>query len=509
MSEISNNKRIAKNTVMLYIRMLLSMVVSLYTSRVVLNTLGVEDYGVYGVVGGVVTMFSFLNASMSGATSRFLTYEMGQGNHLRLKETFSSALIIHIGIALFVFILAETIGLWFVYNKLVIPEGRMTAAIWVYQFSVLSTMITITQVPYNASIIAHEKMDVYAYVEIANVVLKLLIVYLLVIGDCDKLILYAILVFLVSVIIAFTYRIYCLKKFEECKFNFTWNKEILKPMLSFSGWDLYGNMCVVARTQGTNILLNIFFGTILNAANSIAITVNGVVLGLANNILMAYRPQIIKKYSTREWLSFHELLINATKYSLLFFLLLTIPLMFEVEFVLKLWLGIVPEYTVDFCRIILILNCLGLINSVVTIGIHATGDIKRLSVITGTFFLFVIPLSYFFLKSGYSANVVYVCSCVMMVVIIISNLSLLKGLSPQFLVSHYLYDSIIKPFIITVIASILSLQIYIYIQPGIIRLLFICIVSTSSLISGTYFIMLDKKQRVFLLALLKTKYYNK
>lgn len=252
--------------------MFLTMVVGLYTSRVVLQTLGVEDYGIYGVIGGIVAMMGFLNASMSGATSRFLTFELGRGDKERLANTFSSALIVHIIIAAIVFVVAETVGLWFLCNKLVIPENRMVAAHWVYQLSILSSMLSITQVPYNSSIIAHEKMDVYAYVEILNVTLKLLIVYLLVIGNFDKLILYAILMFTVSVIIMVVYRIYCLRRFEECKFRLFLDKDYLKPLLSFSGWDLYGNMAFSVRQQGANFLLNMFYGVVLNAAYNIATT---------------------------------------------------------------------------------------------------------------------------------------------------------------------------------------------------------------------------------------------
>ena len=269
----TSNKRIAKNALMLYIRMFISMIVGLYTSRVVLATLGVEDYGIYGVVGGVVSMMGFLNASMSGATSRFLTFELGRGDMKRLADTFSSALIVHIGIAIIVFIVAETVGLWFLCNKLVIPEDRMEAAHWVYQCSILSAMLGITQAPYNASIIAHEKMGVYAYVEILNVTLKLLIVYLLVIGDFDKLKLYAVLVLAVSVLIMLIYRIYCIRMFQETHFHFVWKKDILKPLLSFSGWNLYGNLGNMFQQQGTNFVINFFFGVVMNAAMSVGLTV--------------------------------------------------------------------------------------------------------------------------------------------------------------------------------------------------------------------------------------------
>ena len=282
---------------MLYIRMFISMIVGLYTSRIVLNVLGVEDYGIYGVVGGVVGMMSFLNASMSGATSRFLTFELGRGDNKRLADTFSSALIVHMGIALIVFVISETAGLWFMTHKLVIPVARISAAHWVFQLSIVSSMIGITQVPYNASIIAHEKMDVYAYVEILNVSLKLLIVYLLVISSFDKLILYAFLMFGVSVTIMMVYRVYCIRHFEESHFHWVWNKAIFKPLLSFSGWDLYGNACVSARFQGQAFLINMFHGLVYNAASSIATTVYGAIQGLSFNVMQAYRPQIIKQYS--------------------------------------------------------------------------------------------------------------------------------------------------------------------------------------------------------------------
>ena len=336
----SNNKRIAKNTIMLYIRMFISMVVGLYTSRVVLATLGVEDYGIYGVVGGVVAMMGFLNASMSGATSRFLTFELGRGDKDRLAKTFSSALIVHIAIAIIVFILAETVGLWFLCNKLNIPEGRMEAAHWVYQFSILATMLSITQVPYNATIIAHEKMDVYAYMEILNVTLKLLIVYLLCIGNFDKLILYASLMLAVSILIMMVYRIYAIHQFPEAHFHWIWDKTYLRPLLSFSGWDLYGNACVIARQQGTNFLINIFYGVVFNAASGIATTVQGTISGLAFNIILAFRPQIIKQYAKGNVEDMSKLVGNAVCFTTILFGCMSIPLILETHYIMKAWLGV-------------------------------------------------------------------------------------------------------------------------------------------------------------------------
>ena len=352
-------------------------------------------------------MFSFLNTSMSGATSRFLTYEMGKGNNERLDQTFSSAMIVHIGIALIVFILAETVGLWFLINKLVIPEERMTAAHIVFQLSILSMMVTITQVPYNASIIAHEKMDVYAYVELLNVFLKLGIVYILLIGNFDKLILYAALVFGVSLLIATIYRIYCIRHFKECHIQKGLHKNIIKPMLSFSCWDLYGNMSVSFRSQGVTMLLNMFFGPLLNAANGIATNVHGIILGFANNVIVAFRPQIIKEYAAENIQRMSYLIENALKFTLALYLLIAIPLFFEADYVLQLWLKNVPAYTSYFLRIILICSFFKLGNNIMNIAIHATGRIKRVSFISGTVFLLNIPLMYIVMKLGGNAYIAY------------------------------------------------------------------------------------------------------
>ena len=506
--QISNNKRIAKNTMMLYIRMLLSIVVSLYTSRVVLDVLGVEDYGIYGLVGGVVAMFSFLNASMAGATSRFLTFELGRGDEIRVRDTFSSALIIHIGIALVVFVLAETLGMWFLCNKLVIPEGRMVAAHWVYQCSIISTMLSITQVPYNASIIAHERMGVYAYIEILNVTLKLLIVYLLTIGHFDKLKMYAVLVLSVSVIVMMVYRIYCMRNFHESHFRFVWKREILKPMLSFTGWDFYGNMCVTARQQGMNFLINNFFSVVANASSSIATTVNGIVSSFASNIITAFRPRIIKSYSQQNWEEMQSMINNAIKFSSLFLIMLAIPILFETSFLIDLWLGQVPEYVVAFIRLILITNCVSMTNNVIIIGIHATGKIKRISFLTGTMYLLSIPVSFIFLKLGYAAESVYIISLMSSVFIVSLNLWILKKQVCGIRILPILRVIAIS-ILIALFSGILIYFVYIGMEAGFRRLVVItlwCIVLISLF---TYLFALDKNQRKYVTHFLLSKLYLK
>lgn len=422
----ANNKRIAKNAIMLYLRMFLSMIVGLYTSRVVLDTLGVEDYGTYNVVGGVVTMLGFLNASMSGATSRFMAFEQGSGNKKRLAETFSSALIVHIGIALIVFILAETVGLWFLTHKLVIPEGRMSAAHWVYQCSILGAMLGFTQVPYNATIIAHEKMGIYAYFDILGVTLKLLIVYLLVIGNFDKLKLYAVLGLAVAIIMITLYRVYCIKKFEETHFRFVWKPNLLKPLVSFSAWNLYGNFGGVVQQQGTNFVINFFYGVVMNAAVSVGLTIANVVNLFASNLMTAFRPQIIKYYSQGAKEQMKNLTILALKMILFIYTLVAVPVFVETDNLLNLWLVEVPEKSAIICRLFLISIFFETIRYILIIDIHATGNVKRVSFTTGTLFILVPFVIYLLFRMGLDVNLAIIVFIVSNFILCVVNLFLIK-----------------------------------------------------------------------------------
>lgn len=490
----SNNKRIAKNTIMLYIRMFISMLVGLYTSRVVLATLGVEDYGIYGVVGGVVAMMGFLNASMSGATSRFLTFELGKGDRERLAKTFSSALIVHIIIAIVVLILAETVGLWFLSNKLNIPAERMQAAHWVYQLSILSAMFGITQVPYNAAIIAHEKMDVYAYVEILNVSLKLLIVYLLCIGNFDKLILYASLMLAVSILIMMVYRIYAIRQFPEAHFHWIWDKTYLRPLLSFSGWDLYGNACVIARQQGTNFLINIFYGVVYNAASGIATTVQGTISGLAFNIILAFRPQIIKQYAKGNVEDMSKLVGNAVCFTTILFGCMSIPLILETHYIMKAWLGVIPEKSEIFCQILLIASFLGLLNNIWNTCIHATGKIKEISIFSGTFFLISLPIIYVVFQFKAPVESAYLVFILSIVFVNVSNLLIIKKEIPK-LKLNFVFLNYIKVIIVLMASYYITSLFKAQMQETFIRLLVDCFICWIIIFASSFIFILNKKQK--------------
>ncbi len=394
----ANNRRIAKNTLLLYFRMLFTMVVSLYTSRVVLNVLGVEDYGIYNVVGGVVAMFGFLNTSLGTASSRYVIYGLGKGDPLHLKKVFSSIVTIHFCLAVFLLIVSETIGLWFLFHKMQIPPERMSAAIWVFQFSVLTMLLSVISIPYNAVIIAHERMKAFAYISILDVVLKLLIVYLLLFVSFDKLKLYAGLVFGIQLIDQFVYWRYCRKHFEESKFHFVWDKPLFKEIFAFAGWSMNSSLAVIGYTQGLNILLNMFFGPVVNAARGIAVQVQGVVVRFCNSFQDALNPQLMKSYAQENFGYMHQLFVASSKFSFFFLLFLSLPILFETERILHWWLGIVPEYTVVFLRLILLASILSALTDPIAVSVQATGRIKKYQLIEGCMLLSIVPIAYLLLK---------------------------------------------------------------------------------------------------------------
>lgn len=491
----TNNKLIVKNTVMLYIRMMFSMFVSLYTSRVVLNTLGVEDYGIYGLVGGIVVLFSFLNATMSGATSRFLTFEIGKDDIEQIKLTFSNALIVHIGIACIVLFLAETLGLWFLNEKLNIPDNRMFAARLVYQLSVFSSIITITQVPFNASLIAHERMDIYAYIEMLQTTLKLLIVYVLQIGRMDKLILYAILTLSVSVLIALIYRIYCIKKFQECHLIWQWNKAIGKSLFSFSSWNLYSNLCFTTRQQGTNMLLNIFGSTVVNAASGLATTVQFMIEQFSTNLVMAARPQIIKCYAITDYISMIKLMKNTALLANLLYAFVAIPFISEIEYVFKLWLINVPDYVIGFCVFLVLSSFISLNNNILYIAIQAVGKMKIYSFVAGSISLSVLPVLWILFKSDCSLYWAYFIPIISNMVIYCISGILIHIYISNFRLYEFLFSTVILILIMSIPISIIELLIHRAFEESFLRLLLSILASSSLLMLFAYCFLLPKEMK--------------
>lgn len=398
----SNNKIIAKNTLFLYFRMMFTMLVSLYTSRVVLQVLGVDDYGIYQAVGGIVGFLSFINGALSTGTSRFLTFELGTGDFEKLKRTFSTTLTIHIGLAVLVVLLAETVGLWFLYNKMVIPAEKMEAAVYVYHISILTAVFTLTQVPYNASIIAHERMSVFAYVSIVEVTAKLLVVYLLNIGNFDKLKLYATLLFVVQIGLMLFYRIYCTRQFKETKYSFVYDKSILKSIAGFSGWSLFANASSALNSQGILLLLNMFFAPAVVTARAISIQVNMAASQFVNNFRTAVNPQIVKKYAAGDIDGSRQLLLSSTKYSYYLMFMLCLPICLLAHPILELWLGVVPEYTVIFLQLILIQSLFQVFDTSFYTALYAKGRLKENALISPTFGLVRFPIIYLLFKMGCS-----------------------------------------------------------------------------------------------------------
>lgn len=502
MSNTENNKKIATNTMLLYFRTLLTMLVSLYTSRIILNTLGVVDFGIYNVVGGVVAMFSFLHGAMATGTQRFLSFEIGKKDFVQLGKVFNMSVNIHVIISLIILFFAETIGLWFLNTHLVLPPERMEAANWVYQFSILTFMITIWSVPYDASIIAHERMSAYAYVSIAEVALKLLIVFMLQWIVFDKLKLYGILVFGVSVLIRIIYGIYCKRNFSECKYQFSWDKELFKTMLSFNGWNLWGNIAAVTYNQGINILLNIFFGPVVNAARGITFQVNGAVNAFVSNFQMAMNPQIVKSFASDNIKFMHELIYKGAKYSYFLLLFLVLPVIIETKIILLLWLKIVPDYTVIFCRLILLNSLIDSLSGTIGTSVLASGKIKKYHLLVGGLQLLILPLSYLFLKLGYPPQTTLYISIFFSVLSLFSRLIITSPLVNLSIMTFV--KSVLVPIaIVTVIAVILPLIVSFNFEEGIGRLLIVCVISVLSVTASIYRVGLKVEEQNFMKLKLK------
>lgn len=506
------NKTIATNTMFLYFRMIFSTIVSLYTSRVILQILGIDDYGIYQTVGGVVGMLSFINSALSMGSSRFLTYEMGVGNFERLRRTFSSVLTVHIILAVIIVLVAETAGLWFVYNKLVIPSERMDAAIFAYHLSILAVIFSITQVPYNASIISHEKMSVYAYLSIIEVSLKLIIVYMLAIGEWDKLKLYALLFFLVNAGIALFYRFYCIRKFSETHYKPIWDKEIIKGVLGYSGWNLFANAAIALSNQGATILVNMFFSPGVVAARAIANQVNMAAFHFITNFRTAANPQIVKRYAAGDFSGSKSLLLISTTFSYYLMLILALPICLVASPLLNVWLGKVPQYTVSFMQLTIITSLFQVFDSSFYTALYAKGRIRENALISPSVLFISFPVTYILFLMGYSPTILAVVLLVAYAVLglVIKPLLLIKIVS-------YTWSDILcvfRPCLnVTVVSLILPIVLYIFREEWfpnqIMRFISLFMSSVGSVVVSVWFLGIDKAMKTKLTETVAKKIYLK
>lgn len=503
-----NNRRIARNTLMLYLRMGASMLVSLYTARIVLGTLGEVDYGILNVVTGCVAIFTFLNGALSGSTSRFLTYELGQGNIEQLKRTFSATIVIHLLLALAIIILSETVGLWMLTQKLVIPADRMTAAHWAYQIGILSMVISIIQVPYGAAIIAHEKMDIYAYMSLFDVGAKLLLAFLIQVIGGDKMIIWAVMTMIVGVLYTIVYIIYCNKQFDEARnIRFHNDKPLYKQLFSYSWWDLIGQISVMLQGQGINILLNMFFGPIVNTARAISYQVQGALTQFANNFMLASRPQIIKLYAADKIDEMMRLVYLSSCMAFYLSFVLTLPLCLELRYVLNLWLGEYPAETIPFTMLILVNSLIVNIKSSRVAAIHATGHIKLTNITVGIILCSIFPVAYVLLRMGFDATSVFVA---------LIAITFIAEVVAVFVLRRYVKFSVAQYWIqvygrCALVAALSYLPVYAVhdaMEEGFVRLIAVC--ATSVIVVGTfiYTIGINKETRASLNNFIKQFFFK-
>lgn len=468
-----SNKRIVKNTLYLYIRMLVMMLLSFFSTRIVLNILGVSDFGVNNVIGGLVAMFTLLNSILQTGTRRFLALNIGKEDALLLKRTFSTAFVIHCFIALFVVVLLETFGLWFLNTHLNIEPDRMRAANYVFQFSVVSLFLNITQTPFVAAVTAHEKFNIYAYLSIYDVVAKLAVLYILYVSPGDKLIVYAALIMGVNMFTIVLYRIYCIRQFAECKFSLSVDKVLFRQMCSFSGWTTLGHLSAVLNQQGTTVLLNIFFNTAVNAARGLAGTVLSAIEQFVMGFITASVPQLTKYYGAGEQENFKRLIFNVSQYTLFLMSVIAIPVLLEIDFVLQLWLGTVPDYTAVFIKITIITYLIKYSNIMIDQGLTAIGRVKELSLITVPIYLLNVPLVYLALKIGFAPWSVYIVSMMSVLAGFIVNLVLLAKYA-AFPAGEYFVKIFMKNLLLVAISAILPLYLHSIMPNGVVRFCVVC-----------------------------------
>lgn len=503
-----NNKRIAKNTVLLYFRTLITMAISLYTSRVILEQLGVSDYGIYNVVGGMVAMFSVISSALSASISRFITFEIGKDDKSRTQAIFSTSVNIQFFIAAVVLVLGEIVGVWFLNFQMSIPEGRLYAANWVLQCSLVAFCVNLISVPYNSCIIAHEHMTAFAYVGILEAVLRLAICFMLIFSPIDKLIFYAILMLAVAIIIRIIYGVYCSHNFEECKYHFVYDKKLLKEMTGFAGWSFFTNVAWVFNTQGVSLLVNVFFGVTVNAARGIASQVEGAVTQFVNSFTTAISPQITKSYAAGDRPQMFSLICRGAKFSYLLLLFFVMPIIIETPYILKLWLKTVPDFSVIFVRLTLIGTAINILGNSCYTACMATGDIKRYVLWVTFAGLLVFPLTWITYAIGFPAYATYIIYAIVYIGVDAIRIYIMRGLL-QFPAMMFVKQVLVPVTTTTVVASVLPVLIPLHMEPSFIRLLVTCTVTTISIGISVYYLGLTKHEREMIIGKVLTRIKNK
>ena len=499
-----NNKRIAKNTAFLYVRMLIMAVVGLFTSRIVLDALGAADYGLNNVIGGVIVLFSFLNAAMLSATQRFLNFYLGKNDMEKVNKVFCMSMNIYILLSVLAVILGETVGLWFVNTYLNIPPDRMWAAQWVYQFTILQFVVNMLRIPYNASIIAYEKMSFYAYMSIVDVVAKLIVVYLLYVTPLDRLITYSLFYTLIPIVLLFIFKIYCSRNFTTTRFKREWDKSMFREMFSFSGWQLVNGLSNVLSTQGLNILLNMFHGVVLNAAAGVANQVSAHVFAFVTNFMVAFQPQIVKTYAANEIQQLHRLIFRTSKFSYFMMLVLAIPVIFTLDKLLSIWLVEVPRYTLEFCVLILVYQSIDALNEPLTTFINATGRIRNYIFMLAGFKYLNLPLAYILLMIGYPPYCIWISRIIINLITMLGRYIYLKR-SYKFPLFHYFKEVMIP----VVLVTLLALPVPIFLRQVIngfwLNFLTVGLVSLAVTIMIVYYVGMTHKERTFVVQMISSK----
>lgn len=504
MTSISNNKQIAKNTVFLYLRMFLTMGVSLYTVRVVLRTLSVVDYGIYGAVGGIILSFGFISGVLTNASQRFFSVELGKGANGRVKETFSTLFMTYLFVSLLIVLIAETLGLWFLQNKMTIPPGREDAALWVFQFALLSFIVTLLANPFQALIISYERMNLYAYLSILDVVLKLLIVYVLILFDFDKLKLYAVLIFVSQTITNTIYVVYCRNKYKkDVSTSLHFDRKLFRSVFSYSSWTLFGTLAGMCNTQGVNIVLNMFFGPIANAAYSIASQIYHTVSMFATNFYTAVKPPLIKNYASGNYDYVQKLFAFSSKAIFILLFIIVLPLLVCTEEILELWLGNVGAYMVVFVQLSLIYTIILTISYPITAVVQAGGNVKLYHGLVDGFSLLALPIVYALFKLGFDAQWAYITTIVVFAIAHLLRMYVLKKVFPQFVVRKYLIHFVFPSLMIACLLYFIMVHVKTMFTDSVMNTLVVCTIAVIVALASCVLFLLTKEERQMIIKMIR------